>query len=286
MDNGVRDFSVLMAVYYKENAQYFDLALNSIFEKQTVKPSEFVLVCDGPLGEDLNGVIEKYQSEYPEVFRVYRTEKNQGLGNALNYGLERCSHNLVARADSDDVCCENRFEEQIKYMAEHQDVSVVSSYIDEFETDWAVPIRKKELPLTHKELVEMAKFRNPINHMAVMFRRDDIMEIGSYHHLLYLEDYELWVRAIIDGKKLGNIGKVLVHARAGREMLARRGNKEYIKSWRVLSKYMLTNGMINKFQYVRNMIAIRAFVCLSLRLRKKLYGGFLRKKLNSGYSKK
>ncbi len=273
------NFSVLMSVYFKENASYFDLALNSILVEQTVKPSEFVLVCDGPLNNELDGVVEKYQNLYPEVFHVYRMEKNYGLGKALDYGLKKCSYNLVARADSDDVCCKNRFEEQIRYMKEHPEVSVVSSYIDEFETDFACPIRKKELPLMHKELVKTAKFRNPINHMAAMLRRDDILEIGSYRHLLYLEDYELWVRAIISGEKLGNIDKVLVHARAGREMIARRGNKAYINSWRVLNKYMLENNMINVIQYIRNMIAIRIFVFSPVGLRRRIYR-LLRKKPN------
>ena len=281
MDN----FSVLMSVYHKENPEYFDAALKSILVEQTVVPSEFVLVCDGPLNDGLDSVIEKYEKEFPEVFRVLRTEENRGLGKALNYGLQNCTYGLVARADSDDICCKNRFEEQLKFMSEHTDVSVISSYIGEFEDDSNVIVRIKEMPLTHGELVKMAKLRCPINHMAAMFRRDDILEIGSYRHLPYVEDYELWVRAIIAGKKLANIGKVLVHARAGSDMIKRRGNKAYISSWRVLSGYMLENGMINRFQYIRNMIAIRAFVFVSLGMRQKLYGRFLRKGLNSEPSK-
>ena len=187
-DNGKETaFSVLMSVYYKENADYFDLALKSILVDQSITPSEFVLVCDGPLSKELDAVIEKYQNANPQVFQVYRTQENQGLGKALGFGLNYCTNELIARADSDDVCAKNRFEEQLKYMHEHPEVSIVSSYIDEFDTDWTHPNRVKELPLAHEELVEMAKSRNPINHMAVMFRRCDIVEIGSYRHVPYVE---------------------------------------------------------------------------------------------------
>lgn len=62
-ENEVRypPFSVAMSVYGKDNAEWFDLALESVTLKQTVKPSEIVLVVDGPVPEEIHRVIEKYQ---------------------------------------------------------------------------------------------------------------------------------------------------------------------------------------------------------------------------------
>jgi lipopolysaccharide/colanic/teichoic acid biosynthesis glycosyltransferase/glycosyltransferase involved in cell wall biosynthesis len=270
-------FSVLMSVYSKENAEFFDLSLNGILNKQTRKPDEFVLVCDGPLTKELDTVVDKYKSAYPDVFKVYRTEQNQGLGKALNYGLSKCTYDIVLRADSDDICVENRFAIQVGFMEKHPDIAVCSSYIDEFDTDWNKPEKKKELPLTNKELYEMAKFRNPINHMAAGFRKNIILEIGSYHHIPYVEDYELWVRTLIHGYKLANIDQVLVHARVGNGMVKRRGNKEYIKSWKQLSQYMLTNHMINHSLYVRNIIAVTTFVYMPGNIKEIIYKTLLRK---------
>ena len=64
-------FSVAMSVYYKDNAEFFDKALESITCLQSVKPSEIVLVCDGPLNSDLYNVIEKYQKKFP-IFKVIK----------------------------------------------------------------------------------------------------------------------------------------------------------------------------------------------------------------------
>lgn len=270
-------FSVLMSVYSKENAEFFDKALYSNLEDQTRKPDEFVLICDGKLNKELDDVISKYEKLYPDIFFVYRTEQNQGLGKALNYGLTKCTNNIILRSDSDDICDSSRFEIQVQYMEQHPDIAVCSSYIDEFDSDWKKPEKKKILPLSNKELYNMAKFRNPINHMAAAFRKNIILDIGSYRHIPYVEDYELWVRTLINGYKLANIDKILVHARVGNGMIKRRGNKEYIKSWSILNKYMIRNNMINCIEYVRNMIAVCAFVYMPSDLKEFIYKKLLRK---------
>lgn len=269
-------FSVLMSVYYKENPTFFNLSLESNLVKQTLCPDEFVLVCDGELTNELEEVITKYLELYPSVFKVYRKE-NGGLGKALNFGLPQCTYNLVARSDSDDVCDERRFEKQVAFMTEHPEIGIISSYIDEFEDDWKKPIHKKTLPLDHESLYEMAKFRNPLNHMSVMMRKDDVMKIGSYRHIPYIEDYELWVRAMINGIKIANVGDYLVHARVGNGMVQRRGNKQYIRSWQELNTYMLENKMINCVTYYRNMVSVRAFVYMPVGLKEFVYKNILRR---------
>lgn len=269
-------FSVLMSVYFKESPSYFDLSLESILIKQTLLPNEFVLVCDGELTPELEAVIDRYMKICPDILKVYRKE-NGGLGKALNYGLPKCNFPLVARADSDDICVPTRFEKQVRYFDEHPDVGIISSYIDEFDTDWTKPSRLKKMPLTPDELYQMAKFRSPLNHMAVMMRKDDVIRIGSYHHVPYVEDYELWVRALMTGIKLANIGEVLVHARTGNGMVQRRGTKKYIKSWHILNKEMIEGKMIGYGTYLRNMISITAFVFMPDSLKTFLYKNVLRK---------
>lgn len=49
-------YSVLMSVYSKENPAWLKLAIESI-QDQTLPTSDFVLVCDGPLTPELDGVI-------------------------------------------------------------------------------------------------------------------------------------------------------------------------------------------------------------------------------------
>lgn len=273
----MENFSVLMSVYNKENAEFFDISLDSILVSQTCCPDEFVLVCDGELNLELEAVIEKYEKLCSSVMKVYRKEHG-GLGKALNFGLLKCSNPLVARADSDDVCAPDRFEKQLRYLEEHPEIGIVGSFIGEFDTDWKHPNRTKTLPLSHEELKEMAKLRNPLNHMTVMMRRDEILRIGSYNNIPYTEDYELWVRALVNGVRIANVGEVLVHARIGNGMVRRRGTRKYIRGWHVINRYMVKHGMTNNLTYVRNMVAIIGFVFMPSSLREFVYNNILRKK--------
>lgn len=52
-------FSVAMCVYGGDNAEWFDAALESVIN-QTVKPNEIVLVVDGPISDEIQLVINKY----------------------------------------------------------------------------------------------------------------------------------------------------------------------------------------------------------------------------------
>lgn len=270
-------FSVLMSVYHKENPKHFDLALRHILIEQTLIPDEFVLVCDGPLNEGLDAVIDKYKKSCPEILKVYRLEKNGGLGKALNFGLEKCSYELVARADSDDICGKDRFGKQIDYMATRPNLAAVGTDIQEFASDPTKPSAYKKMPHTNAEVYEMTKFRNPVNHMTVVFRKSMVEKVGSYIHLQYVEDYYLWIRLLVAGYEIENINEPLVLARVGNGMVQRRGSKAYIGSWRTQSNYMLDNGMITKMQYVKNMIAVRGFVYIPVGLKQFVYKKILRK---------
>lgn len=55
------DYSVLMSVYKSEKAEYLRIAMNSMWN-QTVPTNDFVLMCDGPLTDELDAVIEEMQS--------------------------------------------------------------------------------------------------------------------------------------------------------------------------------------------------------------------------------
>ena len=271
-------FSVLMSVYIKEQPDSFESSLESILINQTVIPDEFVLICDGPLTDELNKVIERFCTEFPEIMKIHRLEKNVGLGQALNIGLEKCSNEIIARADSDDVCVPERFARQLEYITAHPEAAAVGSGIDEFDTDWNNPIYTKHMPQSFAEIKKMNRYRNPLNHMTVMFRKSMVMQAGSYMPLPYVEDYYLWVRLIACGYELANMSDILVHARIGNGMLKRRANKQYISSWKVLNKYKLEHGQINRIEYAANWILVRLFVYEPQFLRKMSYRTMLRNK--------
>ncbi len=271
-------FSVLMSVYHKETAVFLERALKSNLEEQTLLPAQFVLVCDGSLTEELDLVIDSYVQKYPEVLKVCRLPENGGLGKALNYGLQHCDYELVARADSDDICEPHRFERQVAYMEEHPKVSASSGSIAEFITAPDELQRERCVPLTHAEILRYARNRSPLNHAAVMFRKGDILEVGSYQHLHGMEDYFLWVRLLADDKKLGNLDEVLVYVCVGNGMECRRKDKRLIESWTILSRFMYSRKLVSLWQHWLNLTKIRVWCMMPSIVRHVVYRGFLRRK--------
>lgn len=219
-------FSVLLSVYFKENPVFLEKALESLF-KQTLLMDEIVLVKDGVLSCELNTIIDNYVKKYPNLIKVVTLEKNVGLGKALNFGLEYCSNEIVARMDTDDICYPDRFERQIHFLKQNQEISVVGGSIQEFNERIGDLNQIRRLPFTNKELLAFSKYRNPLNHPTVMFKKSHILSVGSYQDMLFFEDYYLWVRLLKKGYMLANIQEPILHFRVGNDMIGRRKGLKY-----------------------------------------------------------
>ncbi len=218
-------FSVLMSVYRREQSSFFSESLASVF-KQTVPPDEVVLVKDGPLTIELEEVIACFVAEHPEL-KVVPLPVNVGLGRALNEGLKHCSHELVARMDTDDVCKPDRFEKQLQVFEIHPDVDVCSTWIDEFENEITNIRSQRRLPELHTDILRYAKGRCPVNHPTVMYRKSKVLAVGGYQG--FPEDSYLWVKMLLAGSVFYNIQASLLWFRFSPDVLKRRGGWRYAK---------------------------------------------------------
>ena len=265
-----------MPIYYKENPEYFNTALESIVN-QTLMPNEIVIVKDGLLTKELDVVIEKYVSKYPQLFNIVALEENVGQGKARNAGLMACKHNIVALMDSDDIAKNDRFEIQIKYMEQNPDVDVVGSFITEFENDPNITESIKAVPLTHEAIYNFGKWRSPMNNMTVVYKKDKVFEVGAYNSFNFGEDYLLFAKMLMNGCKFYNFEECLVNARAGSRMLAKRVGWNKIKQEFLLFYEFRKMGYINNYQFVRNVTLKFLLRIIPNWLRSWIYRRFLRK---------
>lgn len=224
-------FSALMSIYAKEKPEYLDAALRSLVT-QTRVPDEVVLVKDGPLTLELDSIINKYTAhpDYDSRFKIISLKENVGLGLALNAGIEACSYELIARADSDDISLSNRFEQQLSYMEKHPNTKIISSNIQEYSEDMKQKLAIRSVPEEDADIKKFVRRRNPFNHMAVMYRKSAIQAVGNYEHCPYFEDYYLWCKVMGQGGEFYNFQEPLVHARTGESMIERRGGLGYAKN--------------------------------------------------------
>jgi len=246
------DFSVLMSVYYKDNPQWLKEAIDSVLNN-TIKPNQIVLVVDGQIPNELEQVI----TEYTDSLDILRLEKNSGLGIALKQGLLKCKYPLVARMDSDDISLPMRFELQLKEFEKNPNLTIVGSYMQEIDSHTKENISVRKVPLTNEDIRRYIKKRNPFNHSAVMFKKNDILGVGNYSSTMkFAQDYLLWMRLVNANSQMKNIPEILVNFRVDKNMFARRSGYKYFKLKKTVYDELLRYKIINYFEYLFNL-----FVC-------------------------
>lgn len=223
------NFSVLIPVYHGDKAESFLKALESIYDDQTLKPNQIVIVVDGIISKSLEDVISLWLNKYSDITSIVRMPENVGLGVALSEGLKECCYDIVARMDSDDIARADRFEKQIEQFKNNKNLKVCGSNVYEFLENPDDISFIKRVPKNMDKIVNFAKYRNPVNHPTVMFNREAIQSIGGYIAMNGFEDYYLWVRCILAGYTFYNIQESLVSMRGGQPQLVRRSGIGYFK---------------------------------------------------------
>lgn len=220
--------------------------------------------------------MEKYIDFKP----IYLPE-NKGLGNALREAINNCTHNLIARMDSDDISTSNRFELELNQFYQNPHLDIVGGNITEFNGKPEEITGQRTVLGIDSEIKNDMKKRCAMNHVSVMYKKEAVQSAGGYLDWPWNEDYYLWIRMLENGCTFANIPYNLVNVRTGKDMSARRGGWKYFRSEQTLQKYMLDHKLISTPQYFCN-VAIRfgGEVVAPNWLRSKLFM-FTRKNYNS-----
>ena len=262
------EFSVLITVYEKEKPYNLRKSLLSSY-RQTIRPTEIVLVCDGELTQELYDEIEQIKSEIP-ILKVYQLPCNVGSGPASCFGVKKCNTDLIARMDSDDYSEETRFEKQIKAFEENPNLIMVGTNILEKNTEFTA---FKTVPEKTEEIREYSKFRNPFNNPSSMMKKEYILKVGNYRKFRYLEDYDLTMRLIHDNptKDFLNIQEPLVIMQTNNSSYLRRGGLLYVKTEFFLQIDFYKRGYISKVELCRNIFIRNIVRVMPNSMRKLIY---------------
>ena len=239
-------FSVLLNVYCKDKPAWLKQAINSVLTN-TVCPNELVIMVDGPIGKELQNVLD--EAAQNNIVRILSHPVNIGRGAALGYAVPKCSYDLIALMDADDVCRKNRFEKQLAAFAANRNLAVCGGQIQEVDADTFAPIAERKVPLTHAEICQYLKTRMPFNNVTVMFKKQAVLEAGNYKPFGMLEDYYMWARVMAKGNIAQNLPDILVDVRVGKEMYNRRSGWNYFHMNKLLFNEMRKLGLINIWQY-------------------------------------
>lgn len=270
------EFSVLITVYEKEKPYNLRKSLLSSY-RQTIRPTEIVLICDGELTQELYDEIEQIKSEI-QILKVYQLSSNVGSGPASCFGVKKCNTDLIARMDSDDYSEETRFEKQIKAFEENPNLIMVGTNILEKNTEFTA---FKTVPEKTEEIREYSKFRNPFNNPSSMMKKEYILKVGNYRKFRYLEDYDLTMRLIHDNptKDFLNIQEPLVIMQTNNSSYLRRGGLLYVKTEFFLQVDFYRRGYISKVELCRNIFIRNIVRVMPNSMRKLIYKKKMRERV-------
>lgn len=158
-----------------------------------------ILIVDDGSDVQLNQKV--LQEKFPGLsIQVIRLEKNSGIVNALNQGLERIRGRsdvkYIARLDAGDDCLENRFYRQVDFLNAHPDIGILASWA-RFESKNTGDGYDYRTKIGHSEILKEMHFKCSFIHPTVMFRVELLDTIGVYPgDYPHAEDYAFFWKIV------------------------------------------------------------------------------------------
>ena len=252
-------FTVLMPLWGHDLPERVERALASATTAQQLRPDLLLLTVDGPLPEALEQIVRRVGDGEFGPSLVLRHDDHRGVADALQDGLVASPHDLIARADADDLCRPERFALQIPCMVA-EGLDLLGGSMREFSDrvpPGTGPLRTR--PLTHREILEYLPRHSPFHHPTVVLRRSVAMAVGGYRDLRLLEDYWLWERMMLGGARMGNLPEVLVDYRVDEDLFARRGGWRLFASDVRLQRRMLLDRVTTPAVALTNLLMRAAY---------------------------
>ena len=196
--------SVLMSTY-NEPLDWIREAVDSILN-QTYPNIEFIIIVDKPDNRELILLLEEYKKENNNIVLIIN-EKNLGLVESLNKGIQCATGEYIARMDADDISESARIEKQVRYLKENS-YNLVGSYFTPFWLD----NRKHVCVLPKKDgaIRETFRHRNCVQHPTWLGEKKVFIELNGYRNIDACEDFDFLVRVALTGYRLGNVGESLL----------------------------------------------------------------------------
>ena len=204
--------SILMPV--RNAANTLPETLESI-QAQTLNDFELIAINDGS-EDETSSILHSYSMDDKRIRPTDMT--HAGIVKALNHGLALSQGHFVARMDADDLLHPRRLEIQLQQLQENPELSIISCLVKPFPknssnegfhryVDWLNSLT------TSSEIARDIFVESPLPHPSVMLRRKELNDLGGYQDHGWPEDYDLWLRYFIAGKRMSKIPKVLLYWR-------------------------------------------------------------------------
>jgi amylovoran biosynthesis glycosyltransferase AmsE len=177
--------------------------------------------------------------------------------------------------DADDLSISNRFQLQIDHFLE-TDNDIIGGQIEEYNESLSKFINKREVPTNFEEIKKSMKYRNTINNVTVMMKKDVFNKLGGYPNLYFGEDYLLWLKAIENNFKLSNLSDTLVLVRTNRNFVVKRLGFKNFRNNLHLCKYLYKYKSVGFFFTFYRIVKVSIMTILPIPIKKIIFLKFNR----------
>jgi glycosyltransferase involved in cell wall biosynthesis len=245
--------SIIMPTYNR--GKWIGRAIQSIIN-QTYQDWELIIVDNE--SSDNTAEVVKYYSCNDLRIKYYYVKKSSspGISEYLNYGMSLAQGELIARLDDDDEWSDpNKLLIQVDFLNKNKDYLLVGGgaiMVDKNRKEIYKWLKRE----TDSRIRKNALYANPFSHNTVVFRKKQVMDIGGYRAIRFVEDWDLWLR-------LGKCGKFYnfpqffsLYMNAGQNLsvnnqtLAAKTILKLLKEYRDIYPNFRKAYLLNFFQYL------------------------------------
>ena len=169
-----------------------------------------------------------------------------------NKGILLSTTEYVAIMDADDVSYPDRLETQLKRM-EKDEVDFLAGYVEVIDEEDTVLYRMDNLPVKHEDVVKKMRVNNCMPHPAWMLKKRSYLALDGYADIQGCEDYDLLLRAMNAGYKLGNCDRIILKYRLSQQSISRDNlYRQYLMMRYIQDKYFYHKLPYNSYQEYEN----------------------------------
>jgi glycosyltransferase involved in cell wall biosynthesis len=195
-------------------ASFLDKCIQNLLEMSS--PGDEILIVDDGSTDLTEENISRLKKSDPRINFIRR--EHMGLVDTLNFGLQRATHELVARADVDDLYAPNRLTLQVKFLEANPRITAVFTdyrMVDEFGVSLGIYPSAVTPGLTAFSLISSQRTAHP----SVLFRKTSVIDIGGYQTEDFpAEDLALWIRLLQHGS-IASIPSITLNYRVHRRSI-------------------------------------------------------------------
>ena len=240
--NNLLNIGIILTVYKGDSPRHFMKSVDSLLGQSYSNITIFIGV-DGLVEGELLICLEEISSK--ENIRIIKFPVNRGLAAVLNDLLSICLKEgleYIARMDADDISINNRIENQFKFLISHPEVDDVGGRIEEINEQSERNGKSVTYPLTHQECFKFFRYRDPLAHPAVMFRKSFFDKAKGYRNEYRKnQDTMLWFDGFMNGCIFANLDETVLLFRVTDDFYKNRRN-----GFKRAKKMLKDRFMINK----------------------------------------